>query len=107
VIKIIKRFMDAVEILEIGEHQELALGKSFSLVNGQGSGIIFIVRLSKTAECKQQYYRYTGNHPGSAMFSHCVPFSPGSGKSGFWNFFGGLVTLVWSSAPGIGYGRKK
>jgi hypothetical protein len=56
VVKIVKRFMDAIEILEIGEYQQLPLSKPFGLVDGQWSGIICIARLSKTAECKQQYH---------------------------------------------------
>jgi hypothetical protein len=75
VIEIVKWLVNAIEILEIREDQELALGKPFGLVNGQGSNIVFIARLSKTAECKQQNRRRTRKHWESAMFFHFDFFS--------------------------------
>jgi hypothetical protein len=75
VIKIVKWFVDAIEILEICEYQELALGKPFGLVDGQWSGVVFIARLSKTTECKQQNRGRTRNHGKSAMFFHFDFFS--------------------------------
>ena len=56
VIKVVKGFVNTVKILEVSEDQELALSKTLGLVDGQGSGIVFIARLCKTAECKQQYH---------------------------------------------------
>src|SRR6516162_52730 len=67
--------MNAIEILEIGEDQQLALGKPFGLVNGQGSNIVFIARLSKATECKQQNHGRTRNHWEGAMFFHFGFFS--------------------------------
>jgi len=46
----------ATSIPPIRVQQLLDLSETFRLVDGQGSGIVFIVRLRKTAECKQQYH---------------------------------------------------
>src|ERR1700704_4508990 len=51
VVKVVKWFVDTIEILEIGEYQQLTLSKSFSLVDGKWSGFVLIARLSKRAEC--------------------------------------------------------
>src|SRR5262249_4865769 len=61
VVEIIKRFVDAIEVLEVGEDQELALGKSFGLVHRQRPGGALIIGLSRRAECEQHDHNSTGN----------------------------------------------
>jgi hypothetical protein len=103
VIKVVKRFVDAIKILEVGKDEELALSKPFSLVNGKWSNIVFIAGLSKATECKQQNRGRTRNHWESAMFSHFQSFLR-KWKATMWDW--GLVTGVLSNRPEVGYAQK-
>jgi len=80
VIKVVKRFVDAIEILEIGEDQELALGNPSVWLTARGLALFELLDCAKPPSASSN----TMDALAIILKARCSlileSFSPGSGK---------------------------